>query len=37
MSNTIGKEVEEEWFGGKPKAQDLKIEDLKALEIVTTN
>ena len=36
MSNTIGKEVEE-WFRGKPKAQDLKIEDLKALEIVTTN
>ena len=36
MSNTIGKEVEE-WFRGKPKAQDLKIENLKALEIVITN
>ena len=32
----IGTEVEE-WFRGKPKAQDLMIKDLKALEIVTAN
>ena len=36
MSGTIGTEIEK-WFRGKPKPQDLKIEDLKALEIVTTN
>ena len=36
MSDTIATDIEK-WFRGKPKPQDLKIEDLKALEIVTTN
>ena len=36
MSDTIATDIEE-WFRGKPKPQDLKIEDLKALKIVTTN
>ena len=36
MSKSMGKELEE-WFGCKPKPHNLKIEDLKALKIVTTN
>ena len=36
MSKSMGKEIEE-WFGSKPKPQNLKIEDLTALKIVTTH
>ena len=36
LSNRMGNEIEK-WFGGGPKPQSIKIEDLKTMEMVTTD